>query len=168
MTIENKHGFLALLPHLKTFAESVKNNIKTLAENAAAVEGWQLSKAEPVLLRLCDGPDDLIQPKTPALILTWQGITAISNSLLYNYDIKVSYVYSAPQENEWGDDPLYACALAAEAIHYTIKNFKQINGLNLIIENSYNVSEMMIGNDTIPILTRILTTDLTFQVEEDF
>lgn len=168
MTIENGHGFLALLPHLKTFCEDFQTNIGALANAAADIQDWQPSAAMPILMRLCDSPDDLIQQKSPSVILTWQGRDVVQWGILYNYNVKFSYLYSGGIERGFGDDPLFACGLAAEALHATIKNHRQEPGLNLIAMNSCTVSELVVGDETLPILTRILTADLVFQVEEDF
>lgn len=168
MTIESGHGFLALLPHLKTFCEDFQTNIGTLAAAADNVQGWSPAAALPVLMRLCDSPEDLIQQKSPSVILTWQGRDVVQWGLTYNYNIKFSYLYSGGIERGFGDDPLFACGLAAEALHLTMRNHRQAPGLNLISADSLSVSELMVGDDTVPILTRILTSDLIFQVEEDF
>lgn len=169
MTIANGRGPLALIPKLKTFAEAVAANIAALAAEIGTFYEWPASMAKPNLIRLCDQPEDLVQPKSPALILTLTGRDTVTPRILYDYSISLAYVYASPKENTWGDDALYACSLAAEAVHLAIvQNVPATSGINSINYNSFNISELMESQTNVPHLARILSLDLTFQVEEDF
>lgn len=169
MTQQNGRGALALIPKLKSFAETVSANISALAGEIGTFYGWAAAMAKPQLIRLCDQPQDLVQPKSPALIFTLTGRDTITPRILYDYSVSLAYVYASPTEKEWGDDALFGCALAAEAVHLAIvENAPAISGINSINYNSFSISEVMESQTNVPHLARILTMDLSFQIEEDF
>lgn len=163
----NKRGGLYLLPELQTYANSVASTIESLAEQETAVDGWPTALAKPAIVRLCDEPADLIQPASPALVLTYTGRDIVDPMLIYNYHVTVSYIYASPIERGWGDDALFACMLAAEAVYQAARVAKPA-GVYSIGYNGHDISSMMTTGGTTPLLSRIMTADLEFQMEEDF
>lgn len=163
----NKRGGLYLLPKLQTYANSVASIMTTLAEGEPDINGWVSSLAVPSLIRLCDEPADLIQPASPALVLTYTGRSVEQAQIMYSYQVAVSYVYASPIERAWGDDALFACMLAAEAVYQASREARP-EGVYSINYNGHDISSMMTTSGTTPLLSRIMTADLEFQMEEDF
>lgn len=163
----NGRGGVFLLPKLSAYADAVCAKIGVLAAAESTVEDWATTKATPKIVRLCDEPADLIQPASPALVLTFSGQSVITPAILYGYQVQLSYVYASPVEREWGDDALYACMVAAEAAYAAAKEARPA-GVVAIGYNGYQVSSYMTSSGTTPLLSRIMTMDLEFQVEEDF
>lgn len=163
----NGRGGVFVLPRLRLWAEAVCAKIAALAAAEPLVEGWEVKKAVPVIMRLCDEPADLIQPASPALVLTYTGRTVADPGIMYEYQVQASYVYASPVERAWGDDALYACMVAAEAMYEAIKEARPA-GIYAITYNGHQISSMMTSSGTTPLLSRILTMDLAFSVEEDY
>ena len=163
----NGHGGIFLLPKLSAYAEAVCAKIETLAAQESNINGWATINALPKIMRLCDEPADLIQPASPALVLTYTGRQVLDPTIMYGYQVGVSYVYASPVEREWGDDALYACMVAAEAVYAATREARPA-GVNAIVYNGHQVSSYMTTSGTTPLLSRIMTADLEFQVEEDF
>lgn len=163
----NGRGGVFVLPRLRLWAEAVCAKIEALAAVEPLVEGWEVKKAVPVIMRLCDEPADLIQPASPALVLTYTGRQVIDPTIMYGYNVTASYVYASPVEREWGDDALYACMVAAEAVYAAAREARPA-GVNAIVYNGHQISSYMTTSGTTPLLSRIMTADLEFQIEEDF
>lgn len=163
----NGRGGVFLLPKLEIWAQAVCAKIEALAAQESTVNDWATINALPKIVRLCDEPADLIQPASPALVLTYSGRQVVEQTILYNYPVTVSYVYASPVERAWGDDALYACMVAAEAIYACAKEARPA-GVNSINYSGDDVSSYMTTSGNTPLLSRILTVDLDFQVEEDF
>lgn len=163
----NRRGGIYLLPLLKNFAENISATIVALASQEAEVNSWATIKAKPAIIRLCDEPAELIQPASPALVLSYSGRDVVTPEILYNYNVTASYVYASPVERDWGDDALYACMLAAEAIYQAAKQGRPA-GVYSINYNGHDISSFMTTSGTTPLLSRILTVDLEFQMEEDY
>lgn len=163
----NGRGGVFLLPKLQTWAESVSAKFEALAAAEPAVGDWATIKAKPAIIRLCDEPADLIQPASPALVLTYTGREVVTPEILYDYKVAVSYVYASPVERAWGDDALFACMVAAEAVYAAAREARPA-GVYAINYTGHDISSMMTTSGTTPLLSRIMTADLDFQVEEDF
>lgn len=165
--IFNRRGGIYLLPLLKAWSENIVAAIESLSEQEAEVNGWSTSLAIPKIVRLCDEPDNLIQPASPALTITYQGKDVVTPAIMYNYPLTVSYVYASPVEREWGDDALYACMLASEAIYQACKEGRP-NGIYSLNWAGDSISPFMTTSGTTPLLSRILTVNIDAQMEEDF
>lgn len=163
----NGRGGVFLLPKLKTWANSVSAIIGALAAQEPKIGDWDTIKAKPIIIRLCDEPADLIQPASPALVLTYTGREVVTPEILYDYKVAVSYVYASPVERAWGDDALYACMMAAEAVYQAAREARP-DGVFAINYSGHDISSLMITSGNTPLLSRIMTADLDFQVEEDF
>ena len=163
----NRRGGIYLLPLLKTWSKNIVAAIKSLSEQETEVNGWSTSLAIPKIVRLCDEPDNLVQPASPALTITYQGKDVVTPAIMYNYPLTVSYVYASPVEREWGDDALFACMLASEAIYQAAKEARPA-GIYSLNWAGDNVSPLMTTTGTTPLLSRILTVNINAQMEEDF
>ena len=163
----NGHGGVFLLPKLSDYAQAVCAKIEALAAQESTVNEWATINALPKIVRLCDEPADLIQPASPALVLTYTGRQVIEPTIMYGYQVTASYVYASPVERDWGDDALYACMVAAEAVYAAAREARPA-GINAIVYNGHQISSYMTTSGTTPLLSRIMTADLEFQIEEDF
>lgn len=163
----NGRGGVFLLGKLSDYAQAVCAKIEALAAQESTVYEWPTINALPKIVRLCDTPADLIQPASPALVLTYTGRQVAEAQILYDYPVTVSYVYASPVERAWGDDALFACMVASEAIYACTREARPA-GVNSINYSGDDVSSYMTTSGTTPLLSRILTVDLVFQIEEDF
>lgn len=167
MTLANGRGLLNLIPKLETFGQSIKAQIQALAAIYGSYYSWNSSLAVPKLIRLCDPPDVLIQPKNPSLIFTVSDKTTVTPQILYDYNVDITYLYAPAVELEWGDHALFACGMAAEAIHAAVRENLPA-GINNIIIDNYSYSYILESTGTAPMLARTITASARFQVEEDF
>lgn len=173
MTTANGRGPLNILAIANAWFDILAEQFAAVAAEQAAVEpkpaflgSWVPAMAMPKLYRLADAPNRLIQPKNPCVVLTFNGEDVRQPGIMYNYRASLAYVAASPDAQPGGDNALFSCALAAEAIQRAIKI--RPTGLNSINFNGNNISELMATADAVPLLSRIITVDLTFQVEEDF
>lgn len=168
MTLANGRGLLFLLPKVKLFSEAISAKISALAAIYGTYYDWKAIQAVPTTIRFCDPPDQLIQPTSPALVFSFLNKTTVTPEILYNYQIDISYVYASPVERKWGDDALYACGLAAEAIYEASKENRPAGIVAINAAADYDISYFQEGGGTTPLLARILTISTEWQVEEDY
>lgn len=127
---------------------------------------WEPERAKPILYTIADDPQELVQPKTPCVVLTYNGRNVNDKNIFYGYDFKLSYVTATPNSQKAGDTGLFDCALIDEAFQRACK--KSIDGVNNIMYNGSEVSEILATPDNVPILARVLTLNISFDIEEDF
>lgn len=128
-------------------------------------EGWTPESTSPRLIRLCDGPEQELQSKYPALTFSPEsGNTAFP---MVNYSFQISYVYAVPKVLATVDIPMLACSLAEEALYAAFRESPDMAGIGWVF-NNWQISELKEASTPSPLYCRILTIDITLTIEEDY
>lgn len=129
---------------------------------------WTPAKAAPQLYSIADDPTELIQPKSPAMVLTFTGQNVNSPRVMYDYAFRLSYYTTAAAAPDVsGDNSLLDCCAIQGGVYRAVK--KVPAGAVNLVYNGCQISAIMAAADqTLPQLARLLTFDLTLQIEEDY
>lgn len=128
-------------------------------------QGLDLSALKPKIIKISEGPTEIIQPVHPALVFKIEDYT-IEDKLMFNYGITLTYTIATPQNNKYIDITLLGCYYASEAIQNALMAGRVGTGHGLTINGVY-FSELRQAQEPAPMYSRSVEINLTFSLEED-
>lgn len=128
-------------------------------------QGLDFTALAPKIIKISEGPTEVIQPVHPALVFKIEGCS-IDEPNMYNYEISLSYTIATPQNNKFIDITLLGCYYASEAILNAITAGIVGTGHGRFI-SGISFSELRQAQEPAPMYSRSVEINLTFSIEED-